>query len=104
MATKTKEDERKFSLECIEVYHSLLALWNIKSKDYSNRMKKNEQYEHLLCKYRERFPVADNNQSIKKFNSLPTNFRKELKRIRDSEKKWYWSRRRSRVSGDLYVC
>jgi hypothetical protein len=41
MATTTKEDERKFILECIEVYHSLPALWNVKSKDYSNRMEKN---------------------------------------------------------------
>jgi uncharacterized protein YfbU (UPF0304 family) len=40
MATKAKEDERNFILECIEVYHSLSALWNVKSKDYSNRMKK----------------------------------------------------------------
>ena len=87
MATKAKEDERKFILECIEVYHSLPALWNVKSKDYSNRMKKNEQYEHLLRKYRERFPDADKDQLIKKFNSLRTNFRKELKRIKDSEKK-----------------
>jgi hypothetical protein len=39
MATKVK-DERKFILECIEVYHPLPALWNVKSKDYSNRMKK----------------------------------------------------------------
>ena len=40
MATKAKEDERKFILECIEVYHSLPALWNVKSTDYSNRIKK----------------------------------------------------------------
>jgi len=40
MATKAKEDKRKFILECIEVYHSLPVLWNVKSKDYSNRMKK----------------------------------------------------------------
>ena len=41
MAAKAKEGERKFILECIEVYNSLPALWNVKSKDYSNRMKKN---------------------------------------------------------------
>jgi hypothetical protein len=44
-------------------------------------MEKNEQYEHLLRKYRERFPDADKNQLIKKFNSLHTNFKKELMRI-----------------------
>jgi hypothetical protein len=30
---------------------------------------KKEKYEHLLRKYRERFPDADKNQMIKKFNS-----------------------------------
>jgi hypothetical protein len=35
----------------------------------------------------ERFPDADKNKLIKKFNSLHTNFRKELKRIKDSEEK-----------------
>ncbi|KAK5648116.1 hypothetical protein RI129_003008 [Pyrocoelia pectoralis] len=86
MATKEKDDERKFILECIEVYHSLPALRNIKSKDYSNRIKKNEQYNNLLRKYREYYPDADKAQLVKKFNSLRTNFRKELKRIKDSEK------------------
>jgi hypothetical protein len=45
-----------------------------------------KQYEYLLRKYGMRFPDTDKNQLIKKFNSLPTNFRKELKRIKDSEK------------------
>jgi len=53
MATTAKEEERKFILACNEVYNSLPALWNIKSKDYSIRMKKNEQYEQLLRKYRD---------------------------------------------------
>jgi hypothetical protein len=69
MATTAKEDERKFILECIEVYHSLPALWNVKSKDYSNRIGGKKKYEHLLRKYRERLPDADKNQLIKKFNS-----------------------------------
>jgi len=62
MARKAKEDEGKFILECIEVHHSLPALWNVKGKDYINRMKKNEQYEHLLCKCMERFLDADKNR------------------------------------------
>jgi hypothetical protein len=40
----------------------------------------------MLHKYRDRFPDADKNQLIKKFNSLLTNFRKELKWLKDSEK------------------
>jgi hypothetical protein len=72
MATKPKEDEKKFILGYIKVYHCLPGLWNVKNKDYSNRMKKKEQYEHLLSKYRERFPGADKDQLIKKLNSLRT--------------------------------
>lgn len=86
MKMTSKEEERNFILECIEVYKNLPALWNVKSKDYSNRQKKNEQYEQLLRKYREKYPEADKSQLVKKFNSLRTNFRKELKRIKDSEK------------------
>jgi hypothetical protein len=58
MVMKPKYDDRKFILERIEVYHSLPTLWNVNSKDYSNSIK-NEQYEHLLRKYRERFPDSD---------------------------------------------
>ncbi|XP_024086400.1 uncharacterized protein LOC106672679 [Cimex lectularius] len=84
----TKAEERKFILECIELYRSLPALWNVKCKDYNNRIKKNEQYEHLLRKYREKYPVADKSQLVKKLNSLRTNFRKELKRIKDFEQNY----------------
>ena len=95
MATKAKEKERKFVLECIEVYHSLPALWNVKSKDYSNRKKNNT---NICFANIEGFPDADKNGPIKKFNSLRTNFRNELKWIKDYEKKWYWSRRCSRAN------
>ena len=60
MATKAKEDERKFILECIEVYHSLPALWNVKSKGYSNRMKKMNNMNICYANI-ERFPDADKN-------------------------------------------
>lgn len=86
MASKVKDDDRKFIVECIEVYRRLPALWDTKSKDYSNRYKKNEQYEQLLLKYREKYPEADKSQLVKRFNSLRTNFRKELNRIKNSEK------------------
>jgi hypothetical protein len=41
--------------------------------------KKNEQHEHLLRKYRERFPDDDEIYLIKKVKSFRTNFRKKLK-------------------------
>lgn len=85
-STACKTAERDFIRECIEVYRSQPALWNIKSKDYSNRQKKNDAYEVLLGKYKEKYPDATREDVTKKFNSLRTNFRKELKRINDSKR------------------
>lgn len=82
----TSVEEKKFLLEVIEVYRSLPALWDHGSKDYSNRTKKNEQYEELLKKYQEKYPEADRKALVKKINSLRTNFRKELRRIKNSER------------------
>lgn len=75
-------DERKFLLEVINVYRSLPALWDNKCKDYSNRIKKNEQYDE----YKERYPNADRKALVNKINALRTNFRKECRRIKNSEK------------------
>jgi hypothetical protein len=86
MSTKAKKDERKFIVQLIKVYKSLPALWNKKSKVYNNRTKKNEAYQQLLCKYIEREPNAVKKDVVRKINSLRTNFRKELKRIKDAEK------------------
>jgi hypothetical protein len=72
---RQQKKKKKIILECIEVYHSLPALWNIKSKDYINRVKKMNKYEHLFHKYIERLPDADKIQLIKKFNCLHTNSR-----------------------------
>ena len=68
------------------MYRSLPALWDVKCKDYTNRGKKKEQYDVLIKKYREYIPNADKQDVIKKINSLRTNFRKELKRIRETKK------------------
>ncbi|XP_055910353.1 uncharacterized protein LOC129944732 [Eupeodes corollae] len=81
-----KKEGRKFIVELIEVYETLPALWNVKCKEYSNRNLKSDQYENMLAKYRERYPDADKAQLIQKLNSLRTNYRKELKKISDSEK------------------
>jgi len=79
MSSKIKE--RAFILQCIKIYKSQPALWNVKSKDYNNRQKKSDAYAILIHKYREKYPEATREDVTKKFNSLRTNFRKELKRI-----------------------
>ncbi|XP_055844806.1 uncharacterized protein LOC129911143 isoform X3 [Episyrphus balteatus] len=73
--------DKNFILEFIQVYRSLPALWNVKSRDYSNRNLKNEQYETLLKKYNEKYPEATKKELSQKINALRTNYRRELKRM-----------------------
>lgn len=81
-----KKAEKEFIAEFIEVYRGLPALWDVKCKDYTNRAKKGKQYDVLIEKYREKYPDAEKQEVVKKVNSLRTNFRKELKRIRDADR------------------
>ncbi|XP_037820473.1 uncharacterized protein LOC119609672 [Lucilia sericata] len=76
---------KKFILEFIEVYRSLPALWQIKSKEYYNKKEKDLQYKILLKKYRELEPKAEKKDVAMKINSLRTAYRKELKRIEKLE-------------------
>ncbi|XP_018787353.1 PREDICTED: uncharacterized protein LOC108968048 isoform X1 [Bactrocera latifrons] len=73
--------ERKFTLELIEVYQSLPALWKRKNKYFFNREFKKTQYEILLRKYREMYPNAELKDIKSKIYSLRTNFYTELKRV-----------------------
>ncbi|XP_072934535.1 uncharacterized protein [Epargyreus clarus] len=81
-----KVKERKFISECIQLYRELPSLWNVKSKEYYDRDKKRIAYEILLSKYKEMFPQASKDDVKKKFNSLRTNYRKELKKHLQSMK------------------
>lgn len=78
--------EKKFLLELIEVYRTLPALWNIKSDYYSDRKKKDITYETLLQKFNEHYPEGTKEELKKKINSPRTSFRKELKKVKDSNK------------------
>jgi hypothetical protein len=83
----TENEERAFILECIQVYKSLPALWDVKSKEYSNgQEKKKDTYAMLLDKYRDRYTQANREDVTKKCNPLGTNLRKEMKRLDNSEK------------------
>ncbi|XP_047505781.1 uncharacterized protein LOC125050180 isoform X1 [Pieris napi] len=82
----TKVKEREFIVECIQLYRELSSLWNVKSKEYHDRDKKKADYETLLSKYKEMFPEASKDDVKKKFNSLRTNYRKELKKHLQSMK------------------
>ncbi|XP_052802001.1 uncharacterized protein LOC128232472 [Mya arenaria] len=84
MTNREKMEEKRFLLECIELYRELPALWKVKSADYSNRERKNVAYGTLLAKYRERYNDATKEDLKRKLNALRTNFRKELKKVNDN--------------------
>lgn len=44
---------KTFVTEFIELYRSLPCLWKIKSKEYSDRDKKNEAYKKMIEKLKE---------------------------------------------------
>ncbi|XP_067637736.1 uncharacterized protein [Eurosta solidaginis] len=73
-------NEQKFTLEFIEIYQGLPALWDVNSVDYSDREYKNIQYQILLEKYKERYPHANINDVKKKINCLRTNYRRDIRR------------------------
>nr|XP_014094634.1 uncharacterized protein LOC106620614 [Bactrocera oleae] len=89
-----KNEERAFIIDCLKVYKSLPALWNAKSPEYRKKDKKNEAYEILIRKFREKYANINRKDVTKKINTLRTNFRKEVKRLsqerRDVSKLWYF--------------
>lgn len=72
--------------EFIEAYRNLPSLWKVKSKDYSNRVLKNSAYGILIEKLKEKDPVANRELTVKEINKLRTNYRRELEKVKISEK------------------
>ena len=70
-----------------EIYKSLHALWDVKSKENSNRQKKIDAYAILLRKYQDRYPEAKKIGGNQIFNFHWTNFRKETKKSAILKKK-----------------
>lgn len=85
--------ERKFTLELIEIYRTLPALWKKKDKNYYDREIKRKQYGILLRKYREMYPNAEQKDIRSKINSLRNNYYTELKRVgtKGSSNRYYFN-------------
>lgn len=84
MSKKLKE--KQFLCEFIELYKSFPCLWKVKSKEYSDRNAKSRAYETLVEKMKELDQDADRNSVVKKINCLRTVYRKELRKVIDSER------------------
>ncbi|XP_053946426.1 uncharacterized protein LOC128863026 [Anastrepha ludens] len=72
--------------EFFEVYRSYPEIWKIKSEEYKNKIKKNAAYETLLEKYKEIDPKATVESLKYKINSIRSCYRRELKKLKQSEK------------------
>lgn len=75
-----------FLVEFIEEYKKFPCLWRIKSEEYRDRNLKNKAYEHLLNKMKEVDADANIQMVKNKIDSMRGCFRKELKKIKDSQR------------------
>lgn len=80
----TRNEDREFIIELLQLYRQHPALWKVKSTEYSDRNLKNDAYKVLIEKYKKVNPMADKESVKKKVNSLRTNYRKELKKVHAS--------------------
>lgn len=78
--------EKEFLREFIELYQSFPCLWKIKCREYSDRNAKAQAYNILIEKLQTVNPEANRDSVVKKINSLRTTYRKELKRVLESER------------------
>ncbi|XP_056641549.1 uncharacterized protein LOC130448286 [Diorhabda sublineata] len=81
-----RQASREFLLEFIELYRNSTCLWQTKSKDYSDRNKKDLAYAELVKKYQEIDPKADRSTVVKKINSFRTVYKREQNKINNSLK------------------
>lgn len=74
-------------VELLQLYKSFPCLWKIKSEEYKNKNKKEDAYKCLVTFCKEKgFPEATREFVVKKIQSLRGSFRKELKKVYDSQR------------------
>ncbi|XP_068094389.1 uncharacterized protein [Hyperolius riggenbachi] len=72
--------------EFLELYRKNTCLWKVTSKDYSNRVKKAKAHNELKTFCQQFYPQATVAYVLKKIKNLRTVFKKELNKVRESEK------------------
>lgn len=77
-------DDEAFWREFFQLYKEHPCLWQIKSKEYLDKHKKNEAYEKLTEKLMEHYPDATPDLVKKKINIYRSTLRKEVKKVEAS--------------------
>lgn len=80
-------DNKTFWAEFITLYREQRALWDVRSKEYSNKHMKRDSYGILVEKCKEIIPDADEKFVKSKIESLRASFRRELKKVLKSKNK-----------------
>lgn len=78
--------ERAFLRAFIKLYESLPELWQQTNDFYRNKRRKHKAYERLLEKLKEVEPQATIDSVKKKINILRCSYRRELNKMKQSEK------------------
>ncbi|GFS09903.1 cadherin-5 [Elysia marginata] len=76
---------KRIVLQFIEMYKSLPALWQVKCKDYPNRMKKELAYKKMIEFCKKFNPAADKQFVMSKIHNLRSSFKKELRKVKQSK-------------------
>ncbi|XP_077285061.1 uncharacterized protein LOC143910449 [Arctopsyche grandis] len=78
---------KELIVELLLMYQSFPCLWKIKSEEYKNKNLKEEAYKKIVDFVKERgFLNANRDFVVKKLQSLRGSFRKELKKVVDSQR------------------
>lgn len=83
----SKDFNRKFWSEFIELYRQHPALWKTKSEEYKTKKLKEDAYVELTKKMKEEDPNATKDSVKKKINILRVSYRRELKKVLKSQKR-----------------
>lgn len=83
--TMANNCDREFWEEFFNLYRLHPCLWDSKSSDYLNRHKRNDAYNELVLKSKEKFTEANKDFATKKIHGFRCCFRRELKKVRGNK-------------------
>ncbi|XP_040202563.1 uncharacterized protein LOC120933415 [Rana temporaria] len=79
-------DKYSVQFEFIKQYRELTCLWNVKSRDYSNKSKRKAALQKLVELLKPLYPTADINYVKGKIGSLRSTYNKERKKVLESKR------------------